>query len=123
MSTSFDIEMTNDKYDRNDRNDRRDRRDSRAPRGEKRRDGRPSKSNYTRFFINLGKRDQLSKVDLLGLINRNTPGSRVDVGDIDIRDKFSFFEVDSSFKNQLLDNFNRNSYNGKNMSLEVANAW
>jgi len=115
------FERSDDRRERSD--DRRGSRDreERSPRGEKRRDGRPSNANYTRFFINLGKKDSLSKIDLLGLINRNTPGSRVDIGDIDIRDKFSFFEVDSNFKNQLLENFNQNSYNGKNMSLEVAN--
>lgn len=86
----------------------------------RRRDKKISQNNYLRFFINLGKRDQLSKLDMLRIINQNIPGSRVDIGDIDIRDKFSFFEVGSMFKNEILKNMNTNSFNGKNISVEQA---
>lgn len=76
--------------------------------------------NFTRFFFNLGKRDNLNKVTIIDLINKNTKGARADIGDIDIRDRFSFFEVDSGYADQLLKKINKLSFNGKNMSLEIA---
>jgi ATP-dependent RNA helicase DeaD len=68
----------------------------------------------------LGKRDNLNKVTIIDLINKNTKGARADIGEIDIRDKFTFFEVDSNYSNQLLKKINQLSFNGKNMSLEIA---
>lgn len=76
--------------------------------------------NFTRFFFNLGKRDNLNKVTVIDLINKNTKGARADIGEIDIRDKFTFFEVDANYKDQLLKKINQLSFNGKNMSLEIA---
>lgn len=76
--------------------------------------------NFTRFFFNLGKKDNLNKVTVIDLINKNTKGARADIGDIDIRDKFTFFEVDSNYTTQLLNKINKLSFNGKSMSLEIA---
>ena len=82
---------------------RKDRKDSKD--GNKR-NRKSKKGNFTRFFFNLGKRDNLNKV--------------TDIGEIDIRDKFTFFEVDANYTDQLLKKINQLSFNGKNMSLEIA---
>ncbi|MDO4225800.1 MAG: DEAD/DEAH box helicase, partial [Bergeyella zoohelcum] len=74
---------------------RRDRR--RGDREGRGRGGKRRKNeNMVRFFFNLGKRDQLKKVDMLDVINKATKKAkkRPDVGDIEILDKFTFFEVD-----------------------------
>lgn len=96
---------------------RKDRKDSKD--GNKR-NRKGKKGNFTRFFFNLGKRDNLNKVTVIDLINKNTKGARADIGEIDIRDKFTFFEVDANYTDQLLKKINQLSFNGKNMSLEIA---
>lgn len=101
------------------RRNRRDRDRKVAKGGGKNRRTRKN-GNFTRFFFNLGKRDNLNKVTIIDLINKNTKGARADIGDIDIRDRFSFFEVDSGYADQLLKKINKLSFNGKNMSLEIA---
>lgn len=78
-------------------------------------------NHYVQFFINLGKRDDLSKLDIFSIINKNIISSRIDVGKIDIRDKYSFFEVDSAFKTELLKNINNKLFNGKLLKLEEVN--
>ena len=98
--------------------DRKDRNDSRE--GNKRNRKSKRQGNFTRFFFNLGKRDNLNKVTVIDLINKNTKGARADIGEIDIRDKFTFFEVDANYTDQLLKKINQLSFNGKNMSLEIA---
>lgn len=80
-----------------------------------------TRNNYTQFFINLGKHDEFSKLDIFSIINKNIVSSRVDVGKIEIRDKISFFEVDSSFKNELLKNVNNKFFNGKILKIEEIN--
>jgi len=81
---------------------------------------RNRKTNFTRFFLNLGKRDNLNKMMVFDLINKNTKGAKADIGEIDIRDKFTFFEVDATYTHQLLNKFNNLKFKGKPMSLEIA---
>ena len=97
---------------------RRDRKNGRSSR-----DKKSNSENMTRFFFNLGKKDKLRKIDMLDIINKATSKSkkRVDIGDIEILDKFSFFEVDKNFKNEILNNISYMKFKGKEMRAEVAN--
>lgn len=111
---------------RRDRRDRdRDRgRDRDRDRGE--RGGKPRRRNedMVRFFFNLGKKDQLKKLDVLDIINKATAGKskkRAEIGDIEILEKFSFFEVEKSFKDNVLSNIGSMKFKGKEMRAEVAN--
>ena len=107
-----------DKESGSNRDRRRDRKNGRSSRDKKR-----NSENMTRFFFNLGKRDKLRKIDMLDIINKATSKSkkRVDIGDIEILDKFSFFEVDKNFKNEILNNISYMKFKGKEMRAEVAN--
>ncbi len=107
-----------DKESSSNHDRRRDRKNGRSSRDKKR-----NSENMTRFFFNLGKRDKLRKIDMLDIINKATSKSkkRVDIGDIEILDKFSFFEVDKNFKNEILNNISYMKFKGKEMRAEVAN--
>ncbi len=89
------------------------------------RDRKPKRNNenMVRFFFNLGKRDQLKKVDMLEIINKATSKSkkRADIGEIEILDKFSFFEIEKSYKNEVMDGLTSMKFRGKEMRAEVAN--
>lgn len=100
-------------WDRGDRNSR-DRGDRKS---------RKKSENMVRFFFNLGKRDELKKVDVLDIINQSTKksGKKADIGDIEILEKFTFFEVEKSFKNEVMGNINNKKFKGREMRLEVAN--
>jgi len=102
---------------------RRERR--RDERGGRERGGKPRRKNENmlRFFFNLGKRDHLKKMDMLDIINKATAKSkkRADIGDIEIMDKFTFFEVDKNFKGEILSNLPSMKFKGKEMRAEVAN--
>ena len=76
-----------------------------------------------RFFFNLGKRDKLKKTDVLDIINQATKKSkkRADIGDIEVLEKFSFFEVEKSFEKDILNNITAMKFKGKEMRAEVAN--
>lgn len=102
---------------------RRERRRERGERGDRREKRGRKSENMTRFFFNLGKRDKLKKVDMLDIINKATKKSkkRPNIGDIEILDKFTFFEVDKEFKNEILHNISAMKFKGKEMRAEVAN--
>ncbi|RST26157.1 DEAD/DEAH box helicase [Chryseobacterium lacus] len=130
---SDDRDMPGSRRDR--RRDERDGRDGRRSerdggRGreggrDRDRGGKPKRKNenMTRFFFNLGKKDNLKKLDMLDIINTATKKSkkRPDVGDIEILEKFSFFEVDKDFKNDILKNLPSMKFKGKEMRAEEAN--
>jgi ATP-dependent RNA helicase DeaD len=88
------------------------------------RERRPKKNNedMVRFFFNLGKRDSLKKMDVLDIINKATEKSRkkADIGEIEILEKFSFFEVEKSFKDEILKGMETQKFKGKDMRAEVA---
>ena len=108
------LKEENHKEGRRDRS-RRDRKDGRKP--------RKNNADMIRFFFNLGKRDKLKKTDMLDIINQATKKSkkRADIGNIEILEKFSFFEVEKSFKNEVLNNISSLKFRGKEMRAEVAN--
>ena len=80
--------------ERGDRNDRRS--------------SRKAEPGFTRLFINLGK-----------MLNNNTRG-RVELGRIDLMQKFSFFEVEEKEATNVVKALNRASWNGRKVSVEVA---
>lgn len=119
-------ELKQNRGGRSERSDRRDR--DRGGRRDRDRGGRSKRrggenKNMVRFFFNLGKRDQLRKMDILDIVNKATEKSkgRPDVGDIEVLDKFSFFEVDKNYKNDILKNISHMKFKGKNMRAEEAN--
>jgi len=85
------------------------------------RNGRGSDENMTRFFINIGRKDRLNPARLIGLINDQNIGDKIDIGSIDIMDTFSFFEIDKSFEEKTLEAFaaNQPEFEGRGVNVEV----
>ena len=105
------------------RESRRDRRGRDRDRDKGGRKSRKNNENMVRFFFNLGKRDKLKKTDVLDIINQATKKSkkRADIGDIEVLEKFSFFEVEKSFEKDIINNIAAMKFKGKEMRAEVAN--
>lgn len=57
--------------------------------------------------------------ELISLLNNNTRG-RVELGRIDLMQKFSFFEVEEKEATNVVKALNRASWNGRKVSVEVA---
>ena len=127
MRLSKDSDIPSSRRERGrdrDRGERRDRDRGERRDGERRGDRKKrNNENMTRFFFNLGKRDSLKKVDMLEIINKATAKTkkRADIGDIEILDKFTFFEIDKNFKQEILNNISSMKFKGKDMRAEVAN--
>ena len=81
---------------------------------------RRASEGFTRFFINLGSMDKISPVDIIGMVNDFTGVRDIEIGDIEIKKSFSFFEVDSKFKDVVLDSFNSETYKKRKINLEVS---
>ncbi|MFH1196716.1 MAG: DEAD/DEAH box helicase [bacterium] len=87
--------------------------------------GKPSRDKkqsemFTRFFINLGKTDNLKPGLLMNLIDEYTGFPDIEIGQIEILTNFSFFEADTHFKDVLMEAFNGQSFKKRKIALEVA---
>ncbi|HET54603.1 MAG TPA: DEAD/DEAH box helicase [Ignavibacteria bacterium] len=94
-----------------------------APSGKTERPGRDSirkANNYTRFFLNLGSRDGIKPTSVIGMIKDYSGIKSIDIGEIEIMKNFSFFEADGNYEKELLSGFNRQTLNGRELKIEVA---
>ena len=83
--------------------------------------GRSSSEDMSRFFINIGRKDKLNPAKLIGLINDQNIGDKIEIGAIDILDTFSFFEVDKNFESATLEAFatNQPDFDGRSVNVEI----
>ena len=82
---------------------------------------RSTSDNMTRFFINIGRKDSLNPAKLIGLINDQNIGNKIEIGAIDILDTFSFFEIDKNFEEKTLEAFasNQPDFEGRTVNIEI----
>ncbi len=88
------------------------------PRDRDQRGTRGGRIQFSRMFINAGKKQNLNAGKLLSLINDNLRKRNIEIGRIDIQRKFSFFEIDSRFERDLVKAFNNVSFEGHSLSVD-----
>jgi ATP-dependent RNA helicase DeaD len=81
---------------------------------------RSNSGDHERFFINLGHNKGLNKGGLLRLICSNTDLSSQAVGAIDLYNDFSFFEVEKSLSEKILEGLKDKEYDDNSFVVEIA---
>jgi len=87
---------------------------------QKRSDGKRDANLFTRFFINLGKTDDLKPVNVIGMINDYTNIRDIEIGEIEILKNFSFFEADKSYTEKILKGFKGQEFKKRKINVEVS---
>lgn len=80
----------------------------------------PRNNNNIRMFINLGRMDKMNKSDLETFIISNAEVTRNDIDNIEIFDKFSFFDAPVELSDELLKSLNGTIYNERNVAVEMS---
>ena len=75
---------------------------------------------HERFFINLGYNKGLNKGGLLRLICSNTNLPSESVGELDLYNDFSFFEMEKSLSEKVLNSLENKQYDGKDFVDQIA---
>ncbi|MCF8224347.1 MAG: DEAD/DEAH box helicase [Bacteroidales bacterium] len=92
---------------------RNDAREDRRSRGKK---------DYSRFYINIGSKNDINPTRLIGLLMDTTSDRQIDIGKIDIMKGFSFFEVDRKQEQLVMQSFSRNiRHDGTKVKVELSN--
>lgn len=92
-------------------------RDSNRPQGNYEQNGN---GDFQRFFLNIGGMAGINKGALLRKICDLAGITSQEVGRIDMRDEFSFFEVKNHVGRQTFDSFKNQEWEGKRLRIEVA---
>lgn len=80
-----------------------------------------SEAGFERFFINLGRKDNLNPGNLIALISESCRTGDINIGKIDIMGSFSFFEADLNFSDTILSAFQRKvKFQGRSVQVEIA---
>ncbi|MBQ9363366.1 MAG: DEAD/DEAH box helicase [Bacteroidaceae bacterium] len=95
----------------------------RGERGSRRERGsggpKTAEKGYTRFFINLGKKDGINPKVFMGFLNRVSGNAHIDLGRIDLMQNFSFFEVPEQQTQTVLRVLNGTDFDGRKVNVEV----
>jgi len=75
--------------------------------------------NMSRFFINIGRKDRLNPARLIGLINDQQIAKNIEIGQIEILDTFSFFELDKNYQEETIKSFQENDVDFEGRSVNV----
>ena len=79
-----------------------------------------AEAGYSRLFITLGKADGFYARELIGFINRHVQGEKVEIGRIDLRPRFSFFEVPESETKRVLQAMQSLQHKGRRVGVDLA---
>ena len=79
-----------------------------------------AEAGYKRLFITLGKADGFYAREIIGYINRHVEGPKVDVGRIDLRPRFSFFEVPEGEAQRILQSMQGLQHKGRHVGVDYA---
>lgn len=77
-------------------------------------------SQFSRLFINVGSKNNLNPIRLIGLINEGLDSGDVEIGRIEILKKFSFFEIENRVETKLINALKGQAFEGVPLAVEVS---
>ena len=73
----------------------------------------------TRFFINVGAKDDFDWMSLKDFLKATLELGRDDVNRVEVKNNFSFFNVDNSVADKVIATFDNFEYQGRQVNVEV----
>ncbi|GEC72186.1 ATP-dependent RNA helicase DeaD [Flavobacterium flevense] len=93
--------------------DRRERGDDRAPREN-------NNSGATRYFVNIGSRDNFDWMSLKDYLKETLDLGRDDVFKVDVKEGFSFFNTDPEHTDKVMEVLNNVQLEGRRINVEIS---
>ena len=81
--------------------------------------GRRGKVEFSKFFVNLGTKNNLNPSTLIGLINERTGIRNIEIGKIEVMKTFTFFDIDSHYEKEVLNAFKGAKWGSVTVVLEL----
>ncbi|MBR6128391.1 MAG: DbpA RNA binding domain-containing protein [Bacteroidaceae bacterium] len=77
-------------------------------------------AGYARLFITLGKADGFYAREIIGYVNRHVEGPKIEMGRIDLRPRFSFFEVPEAEAPRIIKAMQGLEFKGRRVGVDLA---
>ena len=84
------------------------------------REPRENTSGATRFFVNIGSRDNFDWMQLKDFLRDTLELGREDVYKVDVKEGFSFFNTDSEHTDKVMDVLNGVQLEGRKINVEIS---
>jgi ATP-dependent RNA helicase DeaD len=108
------LDYYNKSKDVKNENKRNDKGDNRKPFNER----SSNRDSFINFSINIGRKNGVSPIELISLVNRALKSNEIEIGGIDIRESYTIFEIDGSIKNDLIKKISKIDFNGNSLSIK-----
>lgn len=95
-----------------------DGKDAGAGRDRGRETGRNRDEGFKRFFVNIGRDGGMDPGSLIRLICDNTSASGDDIGRIDLKSEFSFFQIKDEYVPDVMQSIQGLEYRGERLNVE-----
>jgi ATP-dependent RNA helicase DeaD len=84
-------------------------------------DNSRDKSGYTRIFITAGSMDRVKVPQIIDFLVKTAGIRKGDIGDIDIKRKFTFIDIQSKVVNKVIKKCHNEKINSRKIHIEIAN--
>jgi ATP-dependent RNA helicase DeaD len=74
---------------------------------------------FSKFSINLGRKNNMRPDLLINLINRHTPEYNIQIGKIDIQPAHTIFEADQHYEKELIKAFRKAKFKGNSLYVQT----
>ena len=76
-----------------------------------------NRESFINFSVNIGRKNGVTPIELISLINRALKSNEIEIGGIDIRESYTIFEIDGSIKKDLMNKIPKIDFNGNDLSI------
>ena len=77
-----------------------------------------SRTNLSNLSINIGRKNGVTPIELISLLNRVIKSNEIEIGAIDIRESYTIFEIDSQAEKDLIKKVLKVDYNGIDLVIK-----
>ena len=84
------------------------------------REARPSNDGATRYFVNIGSRDNFDWMSLKDFLKETLDLGRDDVYKVDVKEGFSFFNTDPEHSDKVMEVLNNIQLEGRRINVEIS---
>ena len=76
--------------------------------------------DFENLSVNVGRKQGITPIELISLVNRITKSNEIEIGSIDIRQSYTIFEIDKSITKSLIKSSSKLDHNGVDLKVTIS---
>ncbi len=79
---------------------------------------RRRRTDFSNLSINIGRKNGVTPIELISLVNRVVKSNEMEIGAIDIRESYTIFEIDSQVEKDLMKKISKVDFDGVDLIIK-----